>query len=167
MIESASFMSDFNCWTIAQMREAGVSEGDGLFILGYPLGQMSKGQRRAVARAGVVARIRDVFDDSTQPFLIDAHIFPGNSGGAVVTQPDVAALGDTQPIAAAMVIGILTDVQMHFADVRNLETGARFRIKTPAGLGSVQPMDRVFETIAEHRRLHPANATDAPSTVTP
>ncbi|MBS0375316.1 MAG: hypothetical protein JSR73_12115 [Proteobacteria bacterium] len=149
---SEKFLRSDLAWTVAQMREAGVSEGDGAFVLGYPLGEMSRGRQRPVCRSGCFARIQDCYDDPSQPYLVDAQVFPGNSGGLVVTCPDGTALKGTKTIERAMPVGIVCGVQSHWSHVRvDGDERRKVRVKDPAGLGVVQPMDRIPETLAHHR----------------
>lgn len=143
------------------MRERGVSEGDGVFLLGYPLGIMSRGRQRAIVRAGIVARVRDAYDQAPSEFLIDAHILEGNSGGPVVTRPEFAAIQGTSCNTLCAVIGIVTHVYTHNPRAKVLVEGSdgkvrldeksQVRPQDPAGLGRVEPVDRIHETIAAHR----------------
>jgi hypothetical protein len=164
-VDDAYIFSE-NCWVMQKMLEKGISEGDGVFVLGYPLGIMSRGRQRAIARAGIIARIRDAYDHAPNDFLIDAHIFEGNSGGPVVTRPEFAHIQGTQSNNFCMVVGIVTHVHGYNARARVLVEGAdgkfkldesfQVRLKDPAGLAKVEPIDRILETISAHRaRLGP------------
>ena len=73
-----------------------VSEGDGVFVLGYPLGAMSRGRQRAIARAGIIARNCDAYESVPNDLLIDAHIFGGNSGGPVITRREFSHIQGSQ-----------------------------------------------------------------------
>ncbi len=137
------------------MQQAGLLEGDDIFVLGFPMGIMSRGNQRAICRSGCVARIRDFYDDQNQPYLIDAQVFPGSSGGLVVTSPDALSIAGSKAITSATAIGIVTHVHAHWARGRlEDKDGTRFRIEDPAGIGVVQPMDRVVEAIAHYRATH-------------
>ena len=164
-VDEAYIFSE-NCWTMSQMREKGVSEGDGVFVLGYPLGAMSRGRQRAIARAGIIARIRDAYESAPNDFLIDAHIFEGNSGGPVITRPEFSHIQGTQSNNLCMVIGIVSHVYCYNARPQVLVEGSdgklgldesfQVRFKDPAGLARVEPVDRIHETISAHRaRLGP------------
>lgn len=163
-----AYIFSANCWTMSQMLDQGASEGDGVFVLGYPLGNISRGRQCAIARAGIIARIRDAYERSPSDYLIDAHIFEGNSGGPVVTRPEFSHIQDTKTITQCMVIGIVTHV--HAYNMRSqllvkgddgkfkLDDRTQVRLKDPAGLARVEPTDRIFETIAAHRaRIDPAD----------
>ena len=167
-VTEAFLQSDAQCWSVAQMREAELSEGDGVYVLGYPMGIMSRGLQRAVCRSGCMARIRDFYDDQSQPFLIDAQVFPGNSGGLVITCPDLTTLEGSKAITKAAAIGIVTSVETHWSRGR-LDDGTPVRVMDPAGIGGVLPMDRVVETIAYYRASSsakpPAVEQDTPAPV--
>ena len=62
-------------------------------------------QQYVVCRAGVIARIRDLLEDKTTDFLVDAAVFPGNSGGPVILKPELASLSGTKAIGQAVLIG--------------------------------------------------------------
>lgn len=89
-------------------KEIEVSEGDGIFVLGFPLGQAGDGRSYTLVRQGCIARIRDWLDGQTRTFLIDASIYPGNSGGPVFIKPEAVALGDSKGKDAAYLIGMVS-----------------------------------------------------------
>ena len=86
------FRSDEHAFTIAQLKDAGITEGDGVYVLGYPMGLVDSSWQSAICRQGCIARIRDVIAASKGDFLIDAPVFPGNSGGPVVLKPEAIAI---------------------------------------------------------------------------
>jgi hypothetical protein len=152
-VQESYLKSDIDCWKAQQMMDAGLAEGDGVFVLGYPLGEMSPGLQRPIARAGIIGRIRDMYETPGRPYLIDAHIFEGNSGGPVITRPQFIALPGSKTVHQCMIIGIVTHVHGYWAKGRVLSPASpEVRVRDPAGLGTVQPVDRIFEAIAEHRR---------------
>jgi hypothetical protein len=58
--------------------------GDAVFVVGFPLGMVGLGLT-PIVRGGVVALPAQGKDK----FIADAHVYPGNSGGPVVTAPDI------------------------------------------------------------------------------
>ena len=82
------FPSDVHTFTVDQLREIDVSEGDGVFVLGFPLGEAGEERNYAIVRQGVIARARDWIRGNASTFLIDASVFPGNSGGPVLLKPE-------------------------------------------------------------------------------
>ena len=53
------------------------------------MGLVGKERSFVIVRSGCIARIRDALLATSKELLIDAPIFPGNSGGPVVTKPEV------------------------------------------------------------------------------
>ena len=97
-----------NVFSLDQARESGVSEGDGVFVLGFPLGEAGKERNYTVVRQGIIARIQDWLSGNAQTFLIDASIFPGNSGGPVLLKPELASIQGTQPNTRCGLIGMVS-----------------------------------------------------------
>jgi len=76
----AFFRSDVDLLTRSKAADLGLTEGDGVFVLGFPMGIVDRGQDYVIVRQGIIARIRDTLDSPTAPrFLIDSFVFPGHS----------------------------------------------------------------------------------------
>ena len=101
----------------AKLRDLGVTEGDHLFVLGFPVSLFADpslakdlfpaGQNVVFVRQGIVARIRDTLAGVSNQFLIDAFVFPGNSGGPVILQPENIAIQETKPQKTPYLIGVV------------------------------------------------------------
>lgn len=78
-------------------------EGDEIFFLGFPLGIDTGIQNalRPVVRQGIISLIQQ-----DKNFIIDAHVFPGNSGSPVFLKPAIIDF-KTQTFRAAKFIGII------------------------------------------------------------
>lgn len=122
-------------------------EGDGIFVIGFPLGLVGDARNHPVVRYGVVARIQDWIRRDQNTFLIDAPAFPGNSGGPVVLKPDTAALKGTRAITHCLLVGVISK-QLRSREVAVSErTGApRVVFEEDAGLAEVVPVEFVRET---------------------
>ena len=59
-------------------------EGDFIYALGFPMGLVSKDRQHVMVRSGIIARIRDLYENRSTDFTVDAFVFPGNSGGPLV-----------------------------------------------------------------------------------
>jgi len=70
------------------MVELGISEGDSVYVLGYPMDLQNPDWHHMIIRSGIIARMRDMLDGVNSNFLLDAPVFPGNSGGPVILKPD-------------------------------------------------------------------------------
>ena len=60
-----------------------------------------------LVRSGVIARVDDLLESVSSTFLIDANVFPGNSGGPVLLEPTVFKLPGTKASATAYLIGVV------------------------------------------------------------
>ena len=132
--------------------DKGLSEGDGAYILGFPMGIVGRSRSYVIVRQGSLARVRDWLGGSSKDFLVDATIFPGNSGGPVVNRPENTAITGTQQQGAAYLIGIVKSY-VPYQDIAISQQTNRPRviIEENSGLAAVVPMDYVIEVIAAHR----------------
>jgi S1-C subfamily serine protease len=89
----------------AKLKELGVSAGDSIFVLGFPMNMAGEQKNYVIVRGGVIARISECLDGQANTFLIDSFVFPGNSGGPVVSKPDINSIQGTKSINAANLIG--------------------------------------------------------------
>jgi hypothetical protein len=160
-------------WTLEEMQQQGVVEGDGIFLIGFPMGLMSPQMQYAIARVGCVARIRDAYDAKKGAFLIDASNFPGNSGGPVFIRPDAGALLGTKLIGRCMLIGVVHSYLPYLDVARSEQTGRpRIIFEENSGLALVDPVDRIMEVCALERsradkRPPTPPASNAPDVETP
>jgi S1-C subfamily serine protease len=129
----------------------GISEGDGVFVLGFPLGLVGEGRNFVIVRQGSIARIRDCLDGKSNEFLIDCSIFPGNSGGPVVTRPEISSIEGTKSVTAAYLLGIVASY-VPYRDVAISQQTRRPRVifEENSGLASVLPVDFV-EQVSQRR----------------
>src|SRR5437667_5124487 len=95
------FQSDVHAASIERMKEVGVVEGDFAYVLGFPMGLVGGKRNAVIVRSGSIARIRDVLARSNDTFLVDAFVFPGNSGGPVILKPEVVAIDGTASVGQA------------------------------------------------------------------
>lgn len=142
------FRMDEHVMSVADMKNNGVSEGDGLFVLGFPMGIVTPQKIYAIARTGAIARIRDVIEGQQSPYLIDASVFPGNSGGPVVIRPEAMSIQGTKSINKAALIGIVKSY-VPFKDVAiSQQTGnPRVIFEENSGLALVETVDNIEVTI--------------------
>lgn len=150
---------------IAEMTAMGVSEGDGIFVLGFPLGIVSSQSMYVISRAGCIARIRDVLNSHEASILIDASIFPGNSGGPVVIRPEISSIEGTKSILRSALIGIVKSY-VPFRDVAiSQQTGnPRIIFEENSGLALVETVDSIRATVELCYQL---NLSKLPQSVEP
>jgi S1-C subfamily serine protease len=133
------------------LRDSGATEGDEVYLPGFPIGVMTDqlfGANRnyPVLRRGIIAWVTPTAEGLTPEFLVDATVFPGNSGGPVMRhcgkdEADVCLIG--------MVKGYLP-----YSDVASSrQTGrARVTFEENSGLAVIIPVDEIDRTAAEHMR---------------
>lgn len=147
-IEYAFFNADQHTFSLEQARSSEISEGDGIFVLGFPLGQAGEERNYAIARQGIVARIQDWLKGDARQFLIDASIFPGNSGGPVLTKPEATAIHGTMRNDRCALIGMVSSYLTYSEVAISQQTGRqRMVFEENSGLGVVVPHDVIQETI--------------------
>lgn len=148
------FHEESHVLPLASAKEIGVSEGDGVFVLGFPMGLVGQQRSYVVSRGGTIARIRDALAGHGREILIDATIFPGNSGGPVVLRPEAESIQGTNPISKADLIGIVS-AYVPYQDVAISQQTRRPRIifEENSGLGTVVPVDFIMQAITAHEEF--------------
>ena len=61
-------------------------KGMGYLFWGVPLGEAGEERNYVIVRQGIIGRIQHWLKGDARTFLIDATIFPGNSGGPSSSQ---------------------------------------------------------------------------------
>ena len=70
------FHSDLHLMPLRQMAKQGMSEGDFIYVLGFPMGIMTPERQYVISRTGIIARLRDALERTNKDFMIDSMIFP-------------------------------------------------------------------------------------------
>jgi len=140
-----------NVLSIEQMKAIGVSEGDFVYILGYPMALVDQDWHYAIVRSGSIARIGDALERRKPEFLLDATVFPGNSGGPVVLKPEIVSIEGTKPIKSACLIGIVSSY-LSYSDVAFSIQSQKPRVifEENSGLASAILSEFVLEAIEAH-----------------
>ena len=137
----------------------GLTEGCGVFTVGFPLGLIGQRRNYPLVRHGVIARIQDWFDGESQSFLVDSMLFPGNSGGPVVSKPELTAITGTNRLARSALLGVATAYEPYVDQLVSQQTGDVMTLtRENSGLGVVVPVDLVDEVVrlaASKSRLNP------------
>jgi S1-C subfamily serine protease len=152
-LQYAVFQSDIHVADRSKAGEIGLTEGDGVYVLGFPMGLVGGERNFVIARQGSIARIRDCLAGSTNRFLIDALVFPGNSGGPVVSRPDMTYVKGTKKQDRAYVVGVVRAF-IPYQDVGISQQTGRPRItfEENSGLAEVIPMDFVKMLIEQYEK---------------
>jgi hypothetical protein len=150
--------ADYSLFATPQViKEENITEGEEVFVLGYPLGLFHPRVHSPLVRQGIVAskigeRIQVRFRSSSggpqrveiPGFLIDAHVIPGSSGSPVVLKPIIGRKVQDKiemVTATPYLLGIVSATET--AAIRM--EGSAFA--TLAGLGIVFDTSTIQETI--------------------
>ena len=130
------------------LKETGIREGNGIYVLGFPLELAGKERNYVIARQGILARVQDWLYGDEDTFLIDASVFPGNSGGPVLTKPEIIAVGNYKPYGKSMLVGMVASYEPYNDVAISQQTGQpRVMFQENSGLGRVIPVDAIQETV--------------------
>lgn len=162
-IQFAWFQSDQHVATLDKIAELGITEGDFVYTLGFPMALVGPERNYVIVRSGNIARIQDAIEHASKEFLIDAFTFPGNSGGPVVTKPELTAISQTKGVGSAYLIGVV-QAYIPYQDfaISQQTKKPRVMFEENSGLTSIIPIDFVLETIATHEETV---AKEIPSTL--
>jgi S1-C subfamily serine protease len=143
-----------------------VYQGAGVVVLGYPgiLGETY--QTTPILRGGLVAWV-DPDKSALKPFLIDANIFSGNSGGPVFhSRSGVDRFGNLNVGGGYSFIGIVSEDAYEYSDVfisdkatyakqltaPNIDPTKRpdsviAQVKNIGGIGVIEPVSKIRELL--------------------
>jgi S1-C subfamily serine protease len=133
-----------------KIKSLGVTQGDEIFVLGFPMGISGEEKNYAIVRGGVIARLDDEIIGTTHSFLIDALVFPGNSGGPVILKPEIASIEGTTPISRAYLLGVVKGYLPYEEVAYSLQyepPQARIKFTENSGLASVVPLDYLRDIV--------------------
>jgi hypothetical protein len=147
-IDVELFYSDINAADTTKMKDIGVSAGDSVFVIGFPMNLAGKQRNYAIVRPGAIARISDLMESATTMLMIDSHVFPGNSGGPVILEPTMMSIEGTKSNNKAYLLGIARDY-IPYSDfaVSQQTQHPRVSFEENSGLADVVPVDRINEMI--------------------
>jgi V8-like Glu-specific endopeptidase len=129
-------------------------DGKDVIVLGFPALVGEQYQQRALMRSGIIA-----WTDSSGPadheFLIDARIFPGNSGGPVFSTP--SGVNRDSTISTGRAVKLLGLVSQTI----NAKPDAAFGIPLPkdglvlgaAGIGIIEPAEELIKLMNESQGI--------------
>ena len=150
-INARFFEDQKNTMNTATMKASGISEGDFVYVLGFPFGDTGGSRNYVIARSGTIARINDTLNGNRLDFLLDVPTYPGNSGGPVILKPEMISIQGTKSHNSSALLGV-TSVAINYVDEAiSRQTGSvRVRFEDNSGLSIVYPMDYVEEAIDLH-----------------
>jgi hypothetical protein len=123
---------------------AEVYEAAQVLVLGYPAAVGADYLVRALLRQGVVAWVSPE-NPARRPFLIDANIFPGNSGGPVLYLPlGINPQGRILPGGPVKFLGLVSQTRTQNALVTTSKSELPLNF---LGIGVIEPAQRVRELV--------------------
>lgn len=149
-------------FTLSKMQETGIEEGSLVYALGFPMNLMNDKIKAPIVRVGCISRIADAFvsPDETDSYLVDAQIFPGNSGGPVLNRPEIVSIEGTSSNSNCGLIGILSAYVPYREILFSKQTGELRMIQEEnSGLTIVHPVDRIKEVVEMEWKRHQATNT--------
>ena len=154
--ELGFFAGEFHALTSSQMLAQQMQEGDPVFLLGFPMGWVGSNRNAVIVRGGHIARLRDLFDGANKSFLVDSWVFPGNSGGPVVSRPEATSIVGTVGHDRSDLIGIVAQY-VPYSDVAvSQQTGhPRVVFEENSGLAIVFPVECIQSIITDFEAKHP------------
>lgn len=148
------FQSDNHLFSLVDMKEKGISEGDYIYVLGFPLGLVDSGKQHVIVRQGAIARIRDLFSGNNSSYIIDAAVYPGNSGGPVISKPEMIYIEGTKSNSSSKLIGMVKSyIPFQETAISQQTQLPRITFQENSGLALVETVDSILETIEESERV--------------
>ncbi len=132
-------------------------EGGDVYMIGFPMPQMTVGQysNTPICRSGCIARMDPEIMKADKKFIIDIQNFPGNSGSPIIAKPEVAALTGMKPLNRAVLVGIVNSYIPYQERLINQQTKEVVEIRSEnSGLALANPTEYIRETVEiEHKRV--------------
>ena len=143
------FDLDDHSLTLKEMQSTGVDEGCIVYAIGFPMGIVAEEIKAPFVRMGCISRIEDAFNNiGDSSFYVDAQTFPGNSGGPIVSRPEIIGVGNTKFNSKANLVGVLNSYRPYRDILMSRQTGEPVMVhRENSGLTRVFPVDRIKEVV--------------------
>lgn len=149
-LQYSFFSDDRHVSALEDIKKGGLNEGDPVFVLGFPMGNVGAQRLYAICRSGIVARCRDWIEGHSKEILIDSSVFPGNSGGPVVASFYASSVQGTERRNKSDLIGIIQSyVTYHDIAISQQTHRPRVIFEENSGLASVIPVDFLRDIVRE------------------
>lgn len=163
LVERLAPLHDTQAFTVERMREEEVVEGDDVFVVGFPMEIVSRPRARPLVRSGCIARVSDLYDQPGDTIILDAHVYPGNSGGPVFLPPPVVSVTNRPPRKEGGLLGIVYAYQPYIDQAYSLQTmRPRIAFEENSGLTLIHTVDCINETLEVLEAAHPLNSSPGP-----
>lgn len=151
------FLLDDQALTLANMKKTGVEEGSLVYALGFPTSLsdalVNNISKDPVYRLGCISRLEHMYHNkNAKCFIIDAPIYPGNSGGPVVNRPEIISIKNTPVNSSACLIGIVSAYLPYREELESTQTNrTRMITEENSGLTIVYPVDYIMDVVEIER----------------
>jgi S1-C subfamily serine protease len=135
----------------SKYEEFGLSNGDEIFYLGFPLGLRGEEKNYAMCRSGSIARV-DSETVKNGVIYLDAPVFPGNSGGPVFKKPQLVSIEGTKLVNKAWLVGIATKFLSMGGERNTLNDEQIKKLEGHLGLSKIVIVDAIKKAIEESER---------------
>ena len=137
-----------NSMSSDQLREAGVSEGALIHMLGFPMGLVNETSPDPICRLGCIARMTTSQIQETQNILVDIQNFPGNSGSPIIVRPELLSVGNTKSNMKCVLLGIIHSYIPYQETLQNTQTKQIVEVRSEnSGLAKVHPVEYIREVV--------------------
>ena len=147
----------------------GISIGDEVYILGFPMGIAGGIQNIPYVKGGIISRVDKELLRISKAFLIDSSIFPGNSGGPVVLKPTNTALANTKAVSTIYLLGVISGYLYYQEELWTHQTNPPTVVgleRENSGLSYVVPIDFMHQIFmnwkASQKKLEKAQKPKTP-----
>ena len=131
----------------AKMEEAGLSESDEIYLIGYPLGIGQQQRNWPLVRQGILAQCRPYLQEDGKLILIDGAVWEGSSGSPVISKPTLFNVEGTKANDKAWLVGMVTAVAQTERQIKQVKN--KYMVNMPVGIGLVVPTEAINRTIDE------------------
>ena len=141
------FLNGPDIFFAKDFQKLNISSGDGVYVLGFPMGISGRSKKFVIVRHGIIARVDEELL-SEHFYYIDASAYPGNSGGPVIHKPEVVSVSGTGSNSKAGLIGVVSSGETYTDVAVSQQTGdPRIVFTEQTGLVRIVPMESVIEAI--------------------
>ncbi len=144
-IQNIIFRSDKDVAEARSFSQQNITLGDSVFVLGFPFGLSGNISNRVIVKQGNIARV-DEETLANHTIIINCDAFPGNSGGPVITKPEIVSIIGTAPNSQSLLVGLVSEYLMYSDVAVSKQTGIdRIVFQEHSGLVNIVPIEYVKE----------------------
>lgn len=143
-----AFDIDEHCLTSKTLIDYGIEAGSLVYMLGFPMGLVTRESNLPICRLGCIGRICEAQIQETNNILLDIQNFPGNSGSPIILRPEIMAIDGTKFFDKSVMIGIIHSYIPYQERLVNLQTQQIVEVRTEnSGIANMHPVEYILEII--------------------